>query len=47
VAEKNNPKTPPGPKPAPEWATAEQVQKFLDRAKRILLLYMPVSKTIH
>jgi hypothetical protein len=47
VPEKNNPKIPPAPKPGTEWATAEQVQKFLDRAKRILLLYMPVSKTIH
>jgi len=47
VAEKYNPKVPLGLKLAPEWATTEQIQKFLDRAKRILLLYMPVSKTIH
>jgi len=48
VAEKNNPKTPPEPKAAPRMATPEEVQAFLARAKRVLLLAMPTpSKLIH
>ena len=41
-------KTPPEPKPAPRMATPEEVQRFLDRAKRVLLLIMPTpSKLVH
>jgi len=47
VDEKDNTKNPPEPKPAPRMATAAEVQAFLARAKRVLFLYMPVSKTIH
>jgi hypothetical protein len=53
VAEKNNPTPPPGgelpPPPGTRWATQEEIQRFLARARRVLFLYyMPVaSKMIH
>jgi len=36
----------PQPK-APEIADPKDVQKALERAKRIWLLYMPTPKTVH
>jgi hypothetical protein len=44
--DKPNPKISPQPK-APKMADPEDVKKALDRAKRILLLAMPTSKTVH
>jgi hypothetical protein len=50
VAEKTNPeKAPPPPPSGGRWATPEEIQAFLTRARRVLFLYyMPVaSKWVH
>ena len=50
-ADKPNPKIPPPPKEAPEFADPKDVLRALARAKRILLisklLTMPCRPTVH